>query len=53
MADSADKPALNDEIEITPAMLAAGLEALSHWDDSDENNISAAYVAMERVRRGL
>ncbi len=41
----------SEEIEVTPEMIEAGIRALSHWDDDDENNLSRAYVAMEKARR--
>ena len=44
-----------EEIEITPEMIAAGVEAESLWDSGDlpEWKIIDIYRQMERARRGL
>ena len=46
-------PGRNDEIEITPEMIAAGVEACSFWDigDPDEWKAVDIYRQMERARR--
>lgn len=51
-ADSKGTGALEDEIEITPAMIRAGLDALALWDrgDSDEWKVWHVYHEMEKVR---
>jgi hypothetical protein len=45
----------NDEIEITPEMIKAGMEALSLWDfyDLDEWKVADIYRAMESVHRSV
>jgi hypothetical protein len=48
---ASDKPdrAAPTEIEVTPKMIAAGLEALFRWDDAlrdDECMVEAIYRAM-------
>jgi hypothetical protein len=44
-----------DEIEITPEMIEAGMEALSLWDfyDLDEWKVADIYRAMESVHRAV
>lgn len=46
--DSADRPALIDEIEITPEMIEAGVYALGSFDrdDPSEEIVAAVYQAM-------
>jgi len=54
--DSADKPALEEEIEVTPVMVAAGGEAMEgcylgdgRYAPTDEI-LGAIYCAMERAK---
>lgn len=48
----AGAPGRNDEIEITPEMIAAGVDACSFWDigDPDEWKAVDIYRQMERAR---
>ena len=54
LSDLPDRPALEDnEIEITPEMIRAGMHEMSVWDPNDSRlgTITSIYSAMERVRR--
>ena len=55
-ASSESSEAGAPEIEITEAMMQAGVDAMYAWYDSDgppEWGVAPIYEAMERARRGL